>query len=59
MDSHSMHQDSSKMKSGSGYGRFFAMIATSKVMMYGLMYLYNYAIDHVFFSQTGLAREVC
>ena len=34
------------------YGRFFAMIATSTVIMYGLMYLNTYALDHVFFSQT-------
>lgn len=34
------------------YGRFFAMIATSTVIMYGLMYLNTYAMDHVFFSQT-------
>jgi len=34
------------------YGRFFAMIATSTGIMYGLMYLNTYALDHVFFSQT-------
>ena len=34
------------------YGKFYAMIATSTVIMYGLMYLNTYAIDHVFFSQT-------
>jgi len=34
------------------YGRFFAMIATSTLVMYGLMYLNTYAIDHVYFSQT-------
>ena len=34
------------------YMRFFAMIATSTVVMFGLMYLNTYAIDHVFFSQT-------
>ena len=37
-----------------GYGRFFAMIATSTLVMYGLMYLNTYAIDHVFFSQTRM-----
>ena len=37
-----------------GYGRFFAMIATSTLVMYGLMYLNTYALDHVFFSQTRL-----
>lgn len=35
-----------------GYGRFFAMIATSTLVMYGLMYLNTYALDHVFLSQT-------
>lgn len=34
------------------YTRFFAMIATSTLIMYGLMYLNSYSIDHVFFSET-------
>ena len=34
------------------YSRFGAMIATSTVVMFGLMYLNTYALDHVFFSQT-------
>ncbi|WP_322891257.1 MULTISPECIES: DUF305 domain-containing protein [unclassified Yoonia] len=34
------------------YFRFAAMIATFTVVMYGLMYLNTYAIDHVYFSQT-------
>jgi len=34
------------------YGRFFAMIATSTIVMFGLMYLNTYAIEHVFFSET-------
>tara|TARA_R110002020_G_scaffold461257_1_gene680119 strand:- start:3806 stop:4282 length:477 start_codon:yes stop_codon:yes gene_type:complete len=34
------------------YWRFFAMIITSTVVMYGLMYLNTYALDHVFFSET-------
>ena len=40
-------------QSGS-YARFAAMIATSTVVMYGLMYLNTYALDHVFFSQTRM-----
>ncbi|WP_417687264.1 DUF305 domain-containing protein [Roseibium sp.] len=36
------------------YMRFFAMIATSTVVMLGLMYLNTYAADHVFFSETRL-----
>jgi len=34
------------------YLRFAAMIVTSTAVMYGLMYLNTYAIDHVFWSQT-------
>lgn len=34
------------------YLRFFAMIATATVVMYGLTYLNTFEADHVFFSQT-------
>lgn len=34
------------------YARFGAMIATSTLVMFALMYLNTYAIDHVMFSQT-------
>ncbi|MCB5173696.1 DUF305 domain-containing protein [Microvirga lenta] len=34
------------------YWRFAAMIATSTVVMYGLMYLNTYAAEHVFWSET-------
>ncbi|MGJ8546494.1 MAG: DUF305 domain-containing protein [Sulfitobacter sp.] len=34
------------------YYRFFAMILTSTLVMYGLMYLNSYALDHVIFSET-------
>jgi uncharacterized protein (DUF305 family) len=34
------------------YGRFAAMIATSTIVMFGLMYLNTFALDHVWFSQT-------
>ena len=34
------------------YGRFYAMIAISTVVMFGLMYLNTYQADHIFFSQT-------
>ena len=37
-----------------GYGRFFAMIATSTVVMFVFMYLNTYALDHIFFSQTRM-----
>ena len=36
------------------YGRFAAMIATSTVIMYGLMYLNTFALDHIRYSQTRL-----
>jgi uncharacterized protein (DUF305 family) len=34
------------------YLKFFAMIATSTVVMFGLMYLNTYAMEHLFFSET-------
>lgn len=34
------------------YSKFFAMIGTSTVVMFALMYLNTYALDHVFFSET-------
>jgi chromate transport protein ChrA len=36
------------------YARFGAMILTSTVVMFGLMYLNTYALDHVSFSQTRI-----
>jgi len=36
------------------YRRFAAMIAVSTVVMYGLMYLNTFSVDHVRFSQTRL-----
>lgn len=36
------------------YMRFGAMIATSTLVMFGLMYLNTYALEHVFFSQTRM-----
>ncbi len=41
-------------RGGMGYSRFFAMIITSAVVMFGLMYLNTYALDHIFFSQTRM-----
>lgn len=34
------------------YWRFGAMIATSTIAMFGLMYLNTYAFEHVFWSET-------
>ena len=36
------------------YARFGAMITTSTVVMFGLMYLNTYQLDHIFFSETRL-----
>ena len=48
------HNDPSSKQGGMGmsYGRFAAMIATSTVVMFGLMYLNTYALAHVEYSQT-------
>ena len=48
-------QDHKEMKGGmqSSYARFFAMIGTSIVVMFFLMYLHSYQIlDHAWFSET-------
>lgn len=34
------------------YGRFAAMIATSTLVMFGLMYVHTYIWDHAYFSET-------
>lgn len=47
------HAGGEDMK-GMGYGRFLAMVGTSTVVMFGLMYLNTFSLDHVFFSQTRL-----
>jgi len=47
-----MDEKKDKMSMGAGYGRFAAMIATSTIVMFGLMYLNSYALSHVFYSQT-------
>lgn len=48
------HARTEQRMPGMGYGRFLAMVATSTVLMFGLMYLNTFSIDHVFFSQTRL-----
>jgi hypothetical protein len=39
-------------KASMGFGRFAAMVATSTIVMFGLMYLNTYAVGHVEYSQT-------
>ncbi|MBN9324022.1 MAG: hypothetical protein J0H24_19060 [Delftia acidovorans] len=43
------------------YVRFLAMIATATVVMFGVMYLNTYRLDHVFWSQTRawMALVIC
>jgi Domain of unknown function (DUF305) len=36
------------------YARFAAMILTSTVVMFALMYLNTFAVDHIWFSQTRM-----
>ncbi len=36
------------------YGRFGAMILASTIVMFGLMYLNTYRLDHIFFSETRM-----
>lgn len=36
------------------YSRFAAMIVTSTVIMFGLMYLNTFQLDHIFYSQTRM-----
>jgi hypothetical protein len=48
--------DDSEQRNGMtmGYGRFAAMIATSTVVMFILMYLNSYALGHIEYSQTRM-----
>ena len=34
------------------YAKFGAMVAVSTLVMFGLMYLNTYALEHIFFSET-------
>ncbi|MBC7394058.1 MAG: DUF305 domain-containing protein, partial [Variovorax sp.] len=34
------------------YKRFAAMVVVSTIVMFGLMYLNTFELDHVFFSET-------
>jgi hypothetical protein len=51
-DHHDDNQSAHGHKSKKGYARFAAMIVTSTLIMYGLMYLNTYQWDHVAFSET-------
>ena len=49
-DNHSA--DHQQNGGGGNYWRFMAMVATSTAIMFGLMYLHTYELDHVFWSET-------
>ena len=51
MKSEAMSDRNKKMSMGK-YGKFAAMTATSTVVMFGLMYLNTYRLDHLYFSET-------
>lgn len=40
------------------YKRFFAMIGTSTVVMFVLMYLNTYAFEHIYYSETRLYMAI-
>lgn len=47
------HNADRKQRHGGGnYWRFMAMVATSTAIMFGLMYLNTFELDHVFWSET-------
>jgi len=49
---HSSNQSGNHSGGGSSYWRFMAMVATSTAIMFGLMYLNTFELDHVFWSET-------
>ncbi len=40
------------------YANFLGMIATSAILMYGVMYLNTYELDHVYFSEMRLYMTI-
>ena len=55
MDGHREHKS---MNMGLGYGRFAAMVATSTIVMFVLMYQSAYAWSHLEYSQTRMWMAV-
>ena len=47
-----MDHSSNHAGGGSSYWRFMTMVATSTAIMFGLMYLNTFELDHVFWSET-------
>lgn len=40
------------------YTKFFGMILTSAILMYGIMYLNTYEVGHIYFSETRLYMTI-
>lgn len=40
------------------YAKFFGMIFTSAILMYGMMFLNTYQLDHVYFSEMRLYMTI-
>ena len=40
------------------YGKYLGMIVTAGVLMYGIMYLNTYELDHVYFSEMRLYMTI-
>jgi uncharacterized protein (DUF305 family) len=49
-----LSQTTGEERMSTSYIRFAAMIATSTLVMFGLMYLNTFAADHAWFSQTRM-----
>jgi len=49
-----MDKNKAKMSTAMRFGRFAGMIATSTVVMFGMMYLNTCAWSHIEFSQTRM-----
>src|SRR6056297_2192441 len=54
----SQYEMKDQQSSGMGYGRFAAMITTSTIVMFGLMYLNTFLITHVFWSETRVYMAI-
>ena len=45
-------QKANATEPGGSYGRFLAMVGTSTALMFGLMYLNSYSVEHLYWSET-------
>ena len=51
-DSSTIRQSRGKDQSGASYIRFIVTIGTSTALMFGLMYLNSYSVEHLYWSET-------